>query len=59
MSLFFLQKITTPDVLYEEVVEVSERLVLQQEGSLSKPGCKTLESQSHMQVNFFKGFLKL
>ena len=48
---FYVQKITTPDVLYEDVVEVSERLVLRQEGSLSKPGCETVESQSHMQVS--------
>eukprot|EP00111_Clytia_hemisphaerica_P019120 TCONS_00056456-protein len=43
-------KITTPDVLYEDVVEVSERLVPQQTGSLSKPGCKTLSSENGKQV---------
>ena len=29
--VYYFQEIVTPDVLYEEVVEVEERLVLQQE----------------------------
>lgn len=71
LFLFIFKEIVTPDVLYEEVIEVNERFVLQQEKCQIKKKCPvvigttgekvrnhTLCSLSIVSFSFIKGTLK-
>lgn len=50
-SLFSLQEILTPDVLYDEVVEVDERIVLQQSKCEINKKCDIVTGTTGEQVS--------
>ena len=58
MFYISFQEISTPDQLYEEVIEVEGRLVLQQDSCEIKQKCPVVEGKTKEKVgNFFWSLL--
>ena len=56
---YILQEIVTPDVLYDEVIEVEERVVLQQERCEIKQDCPVVTGTTNEKARCHHSLIEL